>query len=106
MRNRGTIGGSIALGEPAAELPATSVALGATVEVRSTRGTRQIKADELYFGPYATALEPDELITAIDYPEWRSEEHTSETQSLMRRSYAVFCLKKKKHIHNAATNHH
>src|SRR3546814_19949380 len=70
MRNRGTIGGSIALGEPAAELPATSVALGATVEVRSTRGTRQIKADELYFGPYATALEPDALITAIDYPEW------------------------------------
>lgn len=69
-RNRGTIGGSIALGEPAAELPATSVALGASVEVRSTRGARQIKAEDLYFGPYATALEPDEMITAIDYPEW------------------------------------
>jgi aerobic carbon-monoxide dehydrogenase medium subunit len=69
-RNRGTIGGSIALGEPAAELPATAVALGATVEVRSTRGMRQIKAEELYFGPYATALAPDELLTAIDVPEW------------------------------------
>ncbi len=69
-RNRGTVGGSIALGEPAAELPATAVALGATVEVKSTRGTRQIKAEELYFGPYATALEPDELLTAIDVPEW------------------------------------
>ncbi|HET8882821.1 MAG TPA: xanthine dehydrogenase family protein subunit M [Solimonas sp.] len=69
-RNRGTVGGSIALGEPAAELPATSVALGATVEVRSLRGTRRIKAEELYFGPYATALEPDELLTAIDVPEW------------------------------------
>ena len=69
-RNRGTVGGSIALGEPAAELPATSVALGATVEVQSMRGTRQIKAEELYFGPYATALEPDELLTAIHVPEW------------------------------------
>ncbi len=39
-RNRGTIGGSIALGEPAAEVPATAVALDATIEVRSTRGTR------------------------------------------------------------------
>src|SRR5262245_1580493 len=43
IRNRGTLGGSIALGEPAAELPATAVALGAEVEVRSTRGTRRIK---------------------------------------------------------------
>ena len=69
-RNRGTIGGSIALGEPAAELPATMVALGASVEVQSTRGTRRIAAEELYFGPYATALEPDELLTAIHVPEW------------------------------------
>jgi carbon-monoxide dehydrogenase medium subunit len=71
-RNRGTIGGSIALGEPAAELPATMVALGASVEVQSTRGTRRIAAEELYFGPYATALEPDELLTAIHVPEWQT----------------------------------
>jgi carbon-monoxide dehydrogenase medium subunit len=44
-RNRGTIGGSIALGEPAAELPATAVALGASIEVRSTRGTRRVAAE-------------------------------------------------------------
>lgn len=69
-RNRGTIGGSIALGEPAAELPATAVALGASIEVRSVRGTRNIRADEMYLGPYATALEPDELITSIDIPDW------------------------------------
>jgi carbon-monoxide dehydrogenase medium subunit len=66
IRNRGTLGGSIALAEPSA----TAVALGATVELRSTRGTRQVKAEELYFGPYATALEPDELITAIHFPDW------------------------------------
>ncbi len=69
-RNRGTIGGSIALGEPAAELPATSVALGASVEVRSKRGKRRIAAEELYLGPYATALEFDELVTDIHVPEW------------------------------------
>ena len=69
-RNRGTVGGSIALGEPAAELPATAVALGATIEVRSTRGTRTIAARDFYLGPYMTVLEPDELVTAIDFPEW------------------------------------
>lgn len=69
-RNRGTIGGSIALGEPAAELPATSVALGAVIEARSTRGTRQIPASEFYLGPYMNALEPDELVTGITFPDW------------------------------------
>jgi len=69
-RNRGTIGGSIALGEPAAELPATAVALGASVQVRSNRGSRRIAAEDLYLGPYATALEPDELITDIHFPDW------------------------------------
>lgn len=69
-RNRGTIGGSVALGEPAAEMPATAVALGATIEVQSARGTRRIPADEFYLGPYMTTLEPDELVTAIDYPDW------------------------------------
>jgi carbon-monoxide dehydrogenase medium subunit len=69
-RNRGTIGGSIALGEPAAEMPATAVALGAVIEARSLRGTRRIPAREFYLGPYMNVLEPDELVTAIDYPDW------------------------------------
>ena len=69
-RNRGTVGGSIALGEPAAELPATAVALGATIDVRSVRGTRQIPATEFYVGPYMTVLEPDELVTGITFPDW------------------------------------
>jgi carbon-monoxide dehydrogenase medium subunit len=70
IRNRGTLGGSIALGEPAAELPATAVALGASVELQSTRGARTLQAGELYLGPYMTALEPDELLTAIHFPDW------------------------------------
>jgi aerobic carbon-monoxide dehydrogenase medium subunit len=69
-RNRGTIGGSVSLGEPAAELPATAVALGASIEARRARGARRIAADEFYIGPYSTVLEPDELVAAIHFPDW------------------------------------
>ena len=69
-RNRGTIGGSIALGEPAAEMPATAVALGAGIAISSSRGSRVVPAEEFYLGPYLTVLEPEELVTAIIYPDW------------------------------------
>lgn len=69
-RNLGTIGGSVALGEPAAEMPATAVALGARIEIASVRGTRTVPADAFYIGPYMTVLEPDELVTGIVYPDW------------------------------------
>ncbi len=75
-RNRGTVGGSVALGEPAAELPATAVALGAEIEARSVRGTRRIPAAEFYLGPYMNALEPDELVTAIHFPGWPQDHVT------------------------------
>ncbi len=69
-RNRGTVGGSIALGEPAAELPATAVALGAEIEIRSVRGNRRVAARDFYVGPYLTVLEPDELVVGIHFPAW------------------------------------
>lgn len=69
-RNRGTIGGSIALGEPAAELPATAVALGAELELHSVRGERRVRAEAFYLGPYMTTIEPDELLTAVHFPLW------------------------------------
>ncbi len=69
-RNRGTIGGSIALGEPAAEMPATAVALGAVIEITSVRGVRRVEAADFYLGPYMTVLESDELVTGIEYPDW------------------------------------
>lgn len=72
-RNRGTIGGSIALGEPAAELPATAVALGAELEFHSIRGERRVRADEFYLGPYMTTIEPDELLTAVHFPRWPAD---------------------------------
>lgn len=69
-RNRGTIGGSISLAEPAAEYPATALALGAVIEAVSTRGARRIAADDFFLGPYTTALEPDELVVAVHFPDW------------------------------------
>ena len=68
-RNRGTIGGSISFGEPAAELPATSIALHASMELCSTRGVRRVAAEAFYLGPYMTVLEPDEVLTAIHIPD-------------------------------------
>jgi aerobic carbon-monoxide dehydrogenase medium subunit len=69
-RNRGTLGGSISLAEPAAEIPATSLALGAVIEAVSAQGTRRIPAGEFFLGPYTTALEPDEMVVAVHYPDW------------------------------------
>ncbi|HET9275625.1 MAG TPA: xanthine dehydrogenase family protein subunit M [Gemmatimonadales bacterium] len=68
IRNRGTVGGSLAHADPAAELPAVMVALGATLRCRSRRGERRVAADAFFLGPFATALEPGELLTGIDLP--------------------------------------
>jgi 2-furoyl-CoA dehydrogenase FAD binding subunit len=67
-RNRGTIGGSIAHADAAAELPVALVAVGGSIVVASTRGRREIRADELFLGPYTTALEPDELLLETVWP--------------------------------------
>jgi carbon-monoxide dehydrogenase medium subunit len=68
IRNRGTIGGSIAHADPAAELPAVLLALDGDVEVRSVRGTRTVGASALFEGFLTTSLEPDELLTAVRVP--------------------------------------
>jgi carbon-monoxide dehydrogenase medium subunit len=68
IRNRGTIGGSLANADPASELPACVLALGATLVARSVRGERRIAAAAFFRGLYETALEPDELLTDIEFP--------------------------------------
>jgi CO/xanthine dehydrogenase FAD-binding subunit len=68
IRNRGTVGGSVAHADPAAELPVALAALDATFHVRSARGSRALAADELFFTHLTTALEPDELLTEIEVP--------------------------------------
>jgi CO/xanthine dehydrogenase FAD-binding subunit len=78
-RNRGTVCGSCAHGDPSAELPAALTALDARFHVRSPRGTRTLAAHELFLGYLTTALEPDELLVEIEVPphpsEWRFVEY-------------------------------
>ncbi|HUD88391.1 MAG TPA: FAD binding domain-containing protein [Xanthobacteraceae bacterium] len=71
-RNRGTIGGSLAHADPAAELPAVCAAYDAVIHVASLRGIRQVAFRAFSTGFMATALEPDEMIAAIDLPVWRT----------------------------------
>jgi aerobic carbon-monoxide dehydrogenase medium subunit len=68
IRNRGTLGGSLAHADPAAEWPVVMAAVGATVRARSARGERALPARGFVRGFLTTALEPDELITAVDVP--------------------------------------
>lgn len=65
IRNRGTIGGSVALADPAAEMPALLRALNASIVVLSETGRREISADEFFLGVYETALEPGELVHSV-----------------------------------------
>jgi carbon-monoxide dehydrogenase medium subunit len=70
IRNRGTVGGSIAHADPAAEYPAVLLALDGEVEALSPRGRRTIPADELFTGLWSTALEADELLVGVNFPVW------------------------------------
>lgn len=72
IRNRGTIGGSLAHADPAAELPAVSVVLGAEFVLRGARRERVIRAEDFFVDTMTTAVEPDELLTEIRIPGWRA----------------------------------
>lgn len=69
VRNRGTIGGSVALADPAAEMPALLLALDAVVTLASASGTRDVAAADFFLGMYETALEEGELVVAVTIPE-------------------------------------
>jgi carbon-monoxide dehydrogenase medium subunit len=68
IRNTGTIGGSLALADPAAEWPACCVALDAQFAIAGKRGTRKVAARDFFRGLYATALRPNEVLTRIEVP--------------------------------------
>jgi carbon-monoxide dehydrogenase medium subunit len=68
IRNRGTFGGSCALADPAAELPACALALGAIFIVAGKKGERRIAAQDFFKGLYATALKAAELLVAAEFP--------------------------------------
>lgn len=68
IRNRGTVGGSLAHADPAAELPALAVALDARFRLVSQRGERWVAADDFYVGLFTTELAIDEVLTEIEVP--------------------------------------
>jgi len=68
VRNKGTIGGSLAHADPAADFPAAILAVGAEIRARSSKKTRSIKAEDFFTGMLTTALGPDEILTEIRVP--------------------------------------
>jgi aerobic carbon-monoxide dehydrogenase medium subunit len=68
IRNRGTIGGTLAHADPAAELPTLAVALDATFRVIGPRGERTVRARDAYLSYLTTVLEPDEILTEVRFP--------------------------------------
>jgi carbon-monoxide dehydrogenase medium subunit len=75
LRNRGTVGGSIAHADPSAELPAVLLAAGGEVVAASARGPRTIAAEDFFESHYTTALEDDELLTAVRLPARAPDAH-------------------------------
>ncbi len=68
IRNRGTLGGSLALADPAAEYPACAVALEAVIHIVGKKGERQVKAGAFFKGLFETDLQAGELLTEVDFP--------------------------------------
>src|SRR5262245_53569534 len=67
IRNRGTLGGSLALADPAAEYPAVAVALDATIVLQARKGERRVQAKDFFKGLFETALKPGELLVAVEF---------------------------------------
>jgi aerobic carbon-monoxide dehydrogenase medium subunit len=71
IRNRGTIGGSLAHADPAAEYPAVALALDAEFEVANASGSRTVPASEFFVSTFMTALEADDVLSAVRFPAWQ-----------------------------------
>jgi len=90
IRNRGTVGGSLAHADPAAELPGIAVACDATIEITGPGGARIAHAGSFFVGPLSTALAPGELITALHLPAWpRKRRHAFEEFARRRGDFAM-----------------
>ena len=93
IRNRGTIGGSLALADPAAEYPACALALCAVLVLGGRKGERRVKAEDFFKGLFETELKPGELLTAVEFPLAQPSD-CSVFQELTRRQgdYAIIGL--------------
>jgi aerobic carbon-monoxide dehydrogenase medium subunit len=90
IRNRGTVGGSIAHADPASELPAVALALDATMEVAGADGQRDVAATDFYESTWQTSLADDEILTAVRFPVWGS--HSGFGISEVARRHGDFAL--------------
>jgi carbon-monoxide dehydrogenase medium subunit len=75
IRNRGTVGGSMAHADPAAEMPGIAVTCEAQITAIGKAGARIMAANDFFLGPLMTALKPDEIITEIRLPPWPAKRH-------------------------------
>jgi CO/xanthine dehydrogenase FAD-binding subunit len=91
-RNRGTVAGSVAHADPAAELPVCLVLAGGSVVARSSRGEREVAADDLFVGPYTTVLEPDELVVETRWPAPEPEHGYAFCEFAQRRGDYALCI--------------
>jgi aerobic carbon-monoxide dehydrogenase medium subunit len=73
VRNRGTVGGAVAHADPAADLPAALLALDAELVIQSPSGTRNVRADGFFHGPFTTGLAHDEILAAVILPAPRGD---------------------------------
>jgi aerobic carbon-monoxide dehydrogenase medium subunit len=90
IRNKGTLGGSVALADPAAEFPAMLLAHDADMEIAGSTGVRRVPADQFFIDLYQTALEPGELLVALHVPCVRSTQRWAFDELARRRGdYAM-----------------
>ena len=90
IRNRGTLGGSLAYADPAAEWPACALALEATLVLAGAGGERRVAANDFFTGLFETALAPGELIAAVELPTLKAHEHHVFDELARRRGdYAI-----------------
>ncbi|HEY0236770.1 MAG TPA: xanthine dehydrogenase family protein subunit M [Afipia sp.] len=90
IRNKGTLGGSVALADPASEFPAMMLALGAEMEIAGPSGTRRVSADDFFVDLYQTALESGELLIALHVPAVKGNQRWAFDELARRRGdYAI-----------------
>jgi aerobic carbon-monoxide dehydrogenase medium subunit len=70
IRNRGTVGGSLAHADPASELPAVALALDAVIEATGSSGTRRLAAEDFFVSTWETTLAENEILSAVEFPVW------------------------------------
>ena len=93
IRNRGTIGGSLAFADPAAELPACLLALGGEIDITDAKGKRTVKADDFFKGLFETALGPQDILSAIRIPAATAQSRVGFAEFARRRGdYAIVGL--------------